>query len=359
MIYVTKTYLPNKEKYKTYVDKIFENGWVTNNGVLVQELEKRLVEYFKVKNVILVANGTLALQIAYQILNIRNIAITTPFSFVATVSSLVANRIKPIFADINPKTFNIEPKNIEKVLTHEVEAIVPVHVFGNPCEIDKIEKISRKNNLKVIYDASHCFGVEYQGKSILKYGDISIISFHATKIFHTIEGGALVTNNDEIADKAKYFRNFGIKNEEEIPYLGINAKMNEFEAAMGLCILDDIDIILENNKRLWNIYKQELGNILELQELNPNLSKFNYSYFPVLFKDEDQLRKVQKALNERHIFPRRYFFPSLDSLIYIEPQQHMPLSRSVSQRILCLPLFYGLSDSWLDIIITTIKKEIR
>ncbi|MDD2780466.1 DegT/DnrJ/EryC1/StrS family aminotransferase [Sulfuricurvum sp.] len=350
MINVTKTYLPNKEKYKKYVDEIYSNGWITNNGPLVQKLEKRLADYLDVKHVVLVSNGTIALEIAYRTLNVKGFAITTPFSFVATTSSLVTNQILPIFADINPNTFNIDPKNIENLITQNTSAIVPVHVFGNACEVEEIEKIAQKHNLKVIYDASHAFGVKYKNKSVLNYGDISTLSFHATKLFHTIEGGALIINDDDLVQKARYLINFGIKNTEEIPELGTNGKMNEFEAAMGLCVLDDMEEIKQNRKIVYEIYARELKGLVDSQQQNENATK-NYSYFSVLFKDEALLKKVQNRLNENNIYPRRYFYPSLDTLNYIEPKQISLNSRDVSRRILCLPMYGELSlDDQMTII---------
>ena len=338
MINVTKAYLPSKEKYQKYVDEIYENGWLTNYGPLTQRLEKRLAEYLGVKNIVLVSNGTSALEIAYRTLELKGVVITTPFSFVATTSSLVINQLSPVFADIDKNTFNLDPKNIEKLITKNTSAILPVHVFGNSCKVEKIDEIADKYNLKLIYDAAHAFDVEYKGNSVLNYGDISTLSFHATKLFHTIEGGALIINNDKLAQKARYLINFGIKNQEEIPYLGTNAKMNEFEAAMGLCILDDIEQIKQKRKMVLDTYKRELRGLVQFQEKNKNATE-NYSYCPVVFKNEGQLLKVQKALNEQKIFPRRYFYPSLDTLEYIEPKQEMKISRDISKRILCLPIY--------------------
>ncbi|TLT01329.1 DegT/DnrJ/EryC1/StrS family aminotransferase [Aliarcobacter cibarius] len=357
MINVTKTYLPNKEKYKKYIDEIYENGWLTNNGPLVQRLEKRLAQYLGVKNIILVSNGTVALEIAYRTLDIKGFAITTPFSFVATTSSLVTNNILPIFADIDPNSFNLDPKNIEKLITPNTSAIVPVHVFGNACEVEEIEQIAKKHKLKVVYDAAHAFDVKYKDKSVLNYGDISTLSFHSTKLFHSIEGGALIINDDELVQKARYLINFGIKNTEEIPHLGTNAKMNEFEAAMGLCVLDDIEEIKEKRKDILEIYRKELKDLVQFQEQNKNATE-NYSYFPVVFENETQLLKVQKALNEKQIFPRRYFYPSLDTLEYIEPKQECKISRDISKRILCLPIYAELTKAEQNSILNIIKQNI-
>ena len=354
MIHVTKTYLPNKEKYKKYIDKIYKNGWITNNGPIVKELEKRLAEYLGVKNIVLVANGTVALEIAYRTLGIKGYAITTPFSFVATTSSLLTNGIKPIFVDIEENTLNIDQNKIEETITQNTSAIVPVHVFGNACDVESIGKIAKKHSLKVIYDAAHAFGVNYKGKSILNYGDISTLSFHATKLFHTIEGGALIINDDELARKARYLINFGIEDVESILCLGTNAKMNEFEAAMGICVLDDIDIILGKREDIFNIYKEELKTYVDFQEKNKNATN-NFSYFPIILKNEKQLKIIQKALNKKFIYPRRYFYPSLDSLSYIEPKQYCFKSRNISSKILCLPVYIELIVEEQMKIIQTIK----
>lgn len=355
MITVTKTYLPNIDKYKKYIDEIYSSGQITNNGQMVKQLEKRLAEYLKVKNIILVANGTVALEIAYRTLELRGFAITTPFSFVATTSSLVTNGLLPIFVDIDPKTLNIDPKKIEEQITLNTSAIVATHVFGNPCDVETIAIIAKKYNLKVVYDGAHTFGVNYKGKNIVNYGDITTLSFHATKLFHTIEGGALIINDDSLVQKARYLINFGIKNQEEIPHLGTNAKMNEFEAAMGLCVLDDIEKIKNNRKNIYEKYQKDLKDLVLFQEENGNVTQ-NYSYSPVILKNEEQLLKVQKALNQKDIFPRRYFYPSLDTLPYIEPKQECLISRDISKRILCLPIYPDLSDDEQSNIITIIKK---
>ena len=355
MINVTKSYLPNIEKYKSYIDEIYKTAWLTNQGPLVQKLEKRLAQYLGVKNIVLVSNGTIALEIAYRALDLKGEVITTPFSFVATTSSLVTNRLTPIFVDIDEKTFNLSPKNIEEKITSKTSAILPVHVFGNACEVEEIEKIAKKSNLKVIYDAAHAFDVKYKDNSLLNYGDISTLSFHATKLFHTIEGGALIINDDELVQKVRYLINFGIKNPQEIPHLGTNAKMNEFEAAMGLCILDDIEDIKTNRKKVVENYKIGLESLVTFQKQNEQANE-NYSYFPIFFKNETQLLKVQNALNDNQIFPRRYFYPSLDTLEYIEPKQECIISRDISKRILCLPIYAELEKGNQDKIIDIIRK---
>jgi len=361
-IHVTETYLPDIQKYQHYVERIFESKIVTNNGVLVHELQEKLEKYLGVKHVLLVSNGTVALQIAYKLLDLKGEVITTPFSFVATTSSLVWGGLKPIFADIDPLSFNMDAKNIEKLITENTSAIVPVHIFGNACEVEAIEEIANRHQLKVIYDAAHAFNVNYKGKSVLNCGDLSILSFHATKLFHTIEGGALILNDDEQYLQAKKMINFGIDADSyggDIEALGINAKMNEFEAAMGLCILDDIDTITEDRKLVYEYYKEKLQEHLQLQKHNPN-AKMNYSYFPVLFDSEESLLKAVSQLNVENIFPRRYFYPSLDTLPYLEKSKTQPVSDDISKRILCLPLYYGLEpmiqSKIVDIILNTLKE---
>jgi len=353
-IQVTKTYLPDVDKYKSYVDRIFSSGWVTNHGALVNLLEDRLRKYLSINNVLLVANGTLALQIAYKTLGLQGAVVTTPFSFVATTSSLVWEGLKPKFADIDPESFCLDPENIEKNISSEVSAILPVHIFGNCCEIDKISAIASRHGLNTVYDASHAFGVRYRERSVFDFGDISIVSFHATKIFHTVEGGALIVPDDHLYEKAKYMRDFGITGPDCVGSLGINAKMNEFEAAMGLCVLDDIEMLLEARKNLYAYYLEKLPSTLKVQKMN-RLCVPNYSYFPVVFSSEGELVKVERTLNSRNIFPRRYFSPSLDTLPYLNGHQKMPVSNAVSKTILCLPLFFGMDFDVVDLVAETIS----
>jgi len=357
MINVTKTYLPNPEKYKSYVDKIFSSGWVTNNGQFVQELEKRLCEHLGVNNLLLVSNGTLALQIAYRALGIANEAITTPFSFVATASSLAWERISPIFADINPHTLNLDPAKIGKLVTPETSAIVPVHVFGNACDVEAIEEIASQYNLKTIYDAAHAFGINYKGKSILNYGDASTLSFHGTKVFHTIEGGAIIFKEKKHLEAARLMINFGIPGYDQIATLGINCKMNEFQAAMGLCVLDDMEFILKERRKIWEKYTNEFSNNNSLVIQNQNeYATQNFSYYPVIFESETVLLKVKNALLEKQISPRRYFYPSLETIPYVVKEQNVPLSASIAPRILCLPIYPDLEDSIQDSIIKIVNK---
>ena len=357
MINVTKTYLPDIDKYKSYIDKIYANGQLTNNGPLVQKLERRLEEYLGVNNVILVANGTLALDVAYRALGLTGDVITTPFSFVATTSSIVSNGLNPLFSDINPRTYNINPDLIEEKITSKTSAIVPVHVFGNACEVESIQQISERHNLKVIYDAAHAFDIKYKNQSVLNYGDISMLSFHATKLFHTIEGGALIIKDDELANKARRLINFGINNTGEIRDLGMNAKMNEFEAAMGLCVLDDINLILEKRKAAYNNYYQALSGLIQLQGQSNNSSS-NYAYFSIVLDSERRLLSIVQKLNKMQIFPRRYFRPSLNKLSYVEQGQACPISENASNRVLCLPLFHSIKERYQNTVINTILETL-
>ncbi|NVO18754.1 MAG: DegT/DnrJ/EryC1/StrS family aminotransferase [Bacteroidetes bacterium] len=358
MINVTKTFLPDKAKYQAYVDQIFASGWLTNNGHLVQQLEKRLEKYLGVQNLVLIANGTLALQVAYKVLfPEKGEVITTPFTFVATSSSLVWEGNIPIYADIEPSTLNIDPFNISKLINRKTKAILPVHVFGNSCNISDIQVLAENSGIKVIYDAAHAFGVKYNEQSILNFGDASILSFHSTKIFHTIEGGAIIFKNKNDYELAKLMINFGIPGYDQISVLGINCKMNEFQAAMGLCVLDEIDTILQGRKVVWTNYRSAFennSNIL-LQQINPSC-EHNYSYFPIILPSERDALIIKEALNEIDIWPRRYFYPSLESLPYLSNLQKMGISSSIAKKILCLPLYENLDYGIQNRIIDTVLK---
>lgn len=350
MIPVTKPYLPDRARLDAYIDRIYDTCWLTNNGPLVKELTERLKEYLGVEHLLLVSNGTLALQIAYRALEIKGTALTTPFSFVATTSSLVWEGIAPKFVDIDSETFCMNPDLIEEAITPDVSAIVPVHVFGNACEVERIDEIAKKRGLKVIYDAAHAFGVKYKNESILDFGDASTLSFHATKLFHTIEGGAIVFKEKEALERAKLLINFGIDGPDSIVGLGINAKMNEFQAAMGLAVLESINHITKTREQAWKYYHNKLKSRFQLQKWNPYATT-NYGYFPVLFQTEDDLIKAQKLLNNNQINPRRYFFPSLDTLPYIH-NPNCTTSETISKRILCLPIYSEIKKDEIDIIIS-------
>lgn len=356
-VYVTKTYLPEFQKYVEKIKVLWEEGIVTNHGKYVQILEQRLKDYLGVKYLVLTANGTLALQLAYKLLGLKGEVITTPFSFVATTSSLVWEGLKPVFADIEPESLTIDPKEIERKITKETSAIVPVHVYGNACNMEQIDSIAKRHNLNVIYDAAHCFGVRYKGESILNYGDISVLSFHATKLFHTIEGGAIVLNDEKLYKRAKQMTNFGYEG-GEIRCLGINAKMNEFEAAMGLCLLEDIDDVIGRRKQIWEFYYNALHGYVRFPKWNVSGTK-NYSYFPVIFDNEKQLLKVIDALNAKNVYPRRYFYPSLGELTYASNGLIAPVASHVAQRVLCLPLYESIGENNVKLIAGQVRNALE
>ncbi len=354
-INVTKTWLPDRRRLEEYIKRIYDSGQVTNNGPLLQELTRRLEDYLGVDNLLLVANGTLALQIAYRAVNIRGEAVTTPFSFPATVSSLAWENIRPRYADIEANTFCLDPARIEKQITPNTAGIVPVHVFGNACDTEAIEKTARKHNLKIVYDAAHAFAVNYQNQSLLNYGHAATLSFHATKLFHTMEGGAIIFKQKEHLERAQRMINFGISGPEEIAELGINAKMNEFQAAMGLCVLDDIDEIIERRRQAWIKYHESLSGRLDIPEWRADNN--NCAYFPVLFENPETLKIVQYRLNEMNIFPRRYFYPSLNTVEALSPEKcKMEISENIADRILCLPLSAELASEDQDRIIECIAS---
>ncbi|PAF51520.1 DegT/DnrJ/EryC1/StrS family aminotransferase [Helicobacter sp. 13S00477-4] len=356
-INVNKPYLPDIKKYHQYLDSIWKNHHLTNFGPLSTLLEEKLCEYLKIPHILFVTNGTIALQIAYKLIGLKatDEVITTPFSFVATSSTLSWEGLKAKFCDIDKKTFCIDSKKIASKINQKTKAILPVHVFGNACEVEEIEKIAKTHQLKIIYDAAHAFGVNYKEKNILNYGDISTLSFHATKLFHTIEGGGIVCQDWAMISQAKEIINFGLKN--SLPYtLGINAKNSEFHAAMGLCILEEMDFILQERQRIWDYYYSNLKDHFSFQKQNQN-SNNNHHYFPILFENETILLKTLHALNNQNIFPRRYFYPSLDTLPFLKNNE-CPISRDIANRILCLPIYIGLDKNTQDKIIKELKSNL-
>ena len=355
MIPVTKTFFPPLQEYYLYLKRIWENEWLTNRGELVLELEAKLKDHLKIDSLTLTTNGTLPLQIALKVLANGGEVITTPFSYVATTAAIVWENCTPVFVDIHPEYLTIDETKIEAAITDKTTAILATHVFGNPCNVKEIEKIAIKYDLKVIYDAAHCFGVKYEEKSIFGYGDVSTSSFHATKIFHTGEGGALISNNDEISEKLFYSHNFGHNGPLDFHGVGINAKMSELQAAMGLTVFHYLDVIFDNRKTVVDYYDK----FLDFSKLNKMKIRehtvWNYSYYPVIFKNEEVLLKIQSLLNQQDIFPRRYFYPSLNTLNYVKPSQHK-ISEQVAKSILCLPLFVGLKERTLKKIVDIINS---
>jgi dTDP-4-amino-4,6-dideoxygalactose transaminase len=353
MINVTKTFLPLQSEYQAILKRAWDTGWITNRGVLVNELESKLKEYLSVSNVLTMTNGTLPLHIAIKALQLKGEIITTPFSYVATTSSIVWEGCIPVFVDIHPEYLTIDETKIEAAITSKTTGILVTHVFGNPCDVDAIRKIADKYQLKVVYDAAHCFGVKYKGESVFNYGDVSTCSFHATKLFHTGEGGALFCKPG-FKEKMFHFHNFGHLNKESFATIGTNAKMSEPQAAMGLAILPYMETIFSSRKEIVKHYETALGDFpVKRLKIRPE-TQWNYSYYPVIFKDEVQLLRVKSALESEQIFTRRYFYPSLNKLPYVSSKP-LPIAESISNSVLCLPLFVGLKKTDIDKIIKLIK----
>ena len=339
-IFVTKTFLPPIEEYEKYLETIWESGQLTNQGLLLKEFEGKIAEYLGVKNnnFHFITNGTLALQLSLRALDIEGEVITTPFSYVATTSAILWEKCEPIYVDIDPETLCIDPNKIEQAITEKTKAILAVHVFGNPCDIDAIEKIAQKHKIKVIYDGAHAFGAEYKSQPLLTYGDISICSFHSTKLFHTIEGGCIILNSDSINKNVDLLKRFG-HYEDKHYSLGINAKASEFQAAMGLCNFKYINEIIEKRGKIIDVYDRLLKDYFMRPKLRIG-AKYNNSYYPIIFKNEESLQAALKKLSDENIFPRRYFYPSLNTLPYLKgKKQSCPISEDISRRTLCLPLY--------------------
>lgn len=357
MINVTKTFLPTIEAYQSYLNRAWEKVWLTNRGELTLELEHKIKETYKINTIIITNNGTIPLQIALKLLGNQGEIITTPFSYVATTSAIIWENCKPVFVDIHPEYLSIDETKIEAAITPKTTAILATHVFGNPCHVEAIEKIAKKHNLSVIYDAAHCFGVTYNNNSIFNFGDVSTCSFHATKIFHTGEGGAMFCNDENLYHKLYYSHNFGHNGPLDFHGLGINAKISELQSAMGLAVFDNLDHIFNERKKVVDFYLKNLDfTSLSTMKIREN-TQWNYSYFPVIFNSEEELLKVQQQLNEAEIFPRRYFYPSLNKIDFVNGET-MPISESIASRIICLPLYVGLEEENLKKISTIINSVI-
>lgn len=357
MIPVTKTFLPPQDEYQAILKRAWDKQWITNRGELVGELEEKLKDHLGVQHLTITTNGTLPLQIAIKALGLTGEIITTPFSYVATTSSIVWEGCTPVFVDIHPEYLTIDESKIEEAITPETSAILATHVFGNPCNVEAIETIARKHNLKIIYDAAHCFGVKYKGKSIFEYGDVSTCSFHATKIFHTGEGGAMFTNDTELYDRLYYHHNFGHNGPLDFHGLGINAKISELQAAMGLALLPYMEEIFSKRKEQVQAYLTGLAGTPVKSITLRQGTDWNYSYFPVILPDTTSLQRVHDALLSSDIIPRRYFFPSLNNLVYTG-NAPMPVSDSVSSRVLCLPLYFDLKQSEIEAIVKIVRANV-
>jgi len=355
-IYVTKSFMPPLNEYNRYIENAFNGGVLTNQGPNVQELQKKLATYLNVSNFHYLTNGTVALQLALAALDINDgEIITTPFSYVATTSSILWQRCKPVFVDIEPNNFTIDPAKIQAAITPKTRAIMGVHVFGYACDVDKIQQIADANNLKVIYDGAHAFGARYKGKSLLSYGDVSTCSFHATKLFHTVEGGACIVKDQTTSDKMEMQKRFGHQGDDHY-CLGINAKQSEFHAAMGLANFPYIEHIITDRKRVCETYDALLNGCVSRPRPQDHL-EYNYAYYPVVFKNETELLHVFAALNAADIFPRRYFYPSLNKLPYVQAAR-CPVSEDIASRIACLPLYVGLENSNIEKIANIIKANV-
>ncbi len=363
-IFVTKPFLPPIEEYTEGLKEIWNNQWLTNRGPLLKRYEKILSDYFDAKNVCLFNNGTLALQIGLQGMGISGEVITTPFTFVATSHALYWNKIRPIFVDIEPDHYTIDPKAVEAAITPWTTAILAVHVYGYPCQLDALADIARRHKLRLIYDAAHAFGVTVDGKSICHYGDMSMFSFHATKLYHSIEGGMLTFREDGLKTTFDYLKNFGFKNETEVVMPGTNAKMNEFQALMGMQILKHLDGIIERSRKIDTIYREQLKDIPGIKFPTPQPSdvSYNYAYEPVeVIKNEFGISRdaLYNKLKEYNVYCRRYFSPLIcDYACYQSVAVKDPLfvARNVTKRILTLPIYDTLSISEVNAICDVIKE---
>lgn len=365
-VYVTQPVLPPLEEFTEYLKSIWENKILTNNGPFHQQLEKELAEYLGVKYISLFSNGTLALVTALQALKITGEVITTPFSFVATTHALWWNNIKPVFVDIEPQTFNLDPIKVEAAITPQTTAILPVHVYGNPCQIDQLQRIADTYGLKLIYDAAHAFGVKVNGNSVLNFGDLSIMSFHATKVYHTIEGGAIICHDEATKKRIDNLKNFGFVNEVTVVAPGINAKMNEVQAAMGLLQLKYVDAAIQKRKQITILYRQKLKEISGIKVLNdmPNV-EHGYSYFPILIDAEEYgltRDEVYEKLKENNIYGRRYFYPLISQFptyrgLQSSSAENLPIAEEVAQKVLCLPIFPDLPLDTVEFICSLVYNR--
>jgi len=354
MIHVTKPFLPPIEEYIKKLKGVYERNWLTNDGPLVRELEFKLSKRLGVEHLLFVSNGTIAIQIAIKALGLKGKIITTPFSYIATSSSILWEGCEPVYVDIAPGDFNIDASKIEAAITPDVSGIIATHCFGIPCDVEAIEAIAKRHNLKVIYDAAHAFGTKVNGRSIFEFGDINTCSFHATKLFHTVEGGSISTRDAELARRIPYLRNFGHDGPEKFNGVGINGKNSELHAAMGLVNLDYVDSILEKRRQAVELYCKHLDpNHVEL----PPVDKlgWNCSYMPVVFKSEKVALQVKEGLEMKAVFPRRYFYPSLDS-IFEHTKTSCTNSSKIAKSILCLPLFSGITEDEILLVVNEISS---
>lgn len=346
------------EEYTELLKGVWERGILTHNGPLVQQFERDICEKLELKNFIAVSNGTIAIQMAIKALELKGEIITTPFTWVATISAIKWEGCTPIFCDIDPETLNMDPTKIEALITDRTVAIMPVHVFGNPCDVEAIDEIAKKHNLKVIYDGAHAIGSTFNGKSLLEYGDITATSLHATKLLNTAEGGGCITQNIELFEKLKRIRFFGHNDAKDIVEDGFNGKMTEVHAALGIANLKYYNEVLADRKHKYKLYKEALFSVPDLKFQVFKHGEPNYSYFPVVFKDEETLLKAEVKLDEHNIYPRRYFYPSVNTFSKVVEHQGCPISEDVAQKIMCLPLYFKLSEEVIICIVNLIKEAV-
>lgn len=356
MIPVTKPFLPPQQVYQHYLDGIWKRNWLTNMGPLASDLELRLKDTLKVNHLLFVTNGTVALQMAIKALDLKGEIITTPFSFVATTSAIVWEHCTPVFVDIDEHSLNIDADKIEEAITPNTTAILATHVYGNPCDVEKIEAIAKKHQLKVIYDAAHAFGVEINGKSIFEYGDISTCSLHSTKLYHSVEGGLVVTKDAGLLKKLAYMRNFGFDGPESFAELGINGKNSEYHAAMGLANLKYLEAIHQKRKELTERYDEKLKKLKARRPIWNAASENNFAYYPLVFDSEELMLQCIELLKLNEIFTRRYFYPSLATSLPYVKSQDLPITNDIAQRVLCLPLYYDLTLEEVDLICRLILR---
>lgn len=349
MIPVTKPFLPPLATYQAYIERVWQRNWLTNNGPLVSELEMSLKEELGVDHILFMSNGTIAIQIAIKALGLSGEIITTPFSYVATTSSIVWEGCTPVFVDIDEQSLNIDPTQIEAAITERTSAILATHVYGNPCEVEAIQKIADRHGLRVIYDAAHCFGTTYDDRSVLTYGDVSTISFHATKLFHTTEGGAVVTKEPNLLQRMAYMRGFGHDGPDKYNGVGINGKNSELHAAMGLCNLPFAKEIIAKRKSDHARYDYWFSGKGLRKPVVTAKATSNCAYYPVIFPTEEQCVRVFEKLKGHQVFARRYFYPSLSELDYVKAQP-VPVTTDIAARVLCLPLYYQITEEEIDLV---------
>lgn len=364
-IYVTSPLLPSLEDFTFLLKEIWESKMLTNNGNFHQKLEEELAKYLKVPYLSLFTNGTLPLITALQAMKITGEVITTPFSFVATTHSLWWNGIKPVFVDIEPETCNLDPSKIEAAITPRTTAIMPVHVYGKPCKTKEIQEIANKYGLKVIYDAAHAFGVEINGESILNFGDMATLSFHATKVYNTLEGGALVVHDEQTKKRIDYLKNFGFASETEVVAPGINSKVDEVRAAYGLLNLKQVDHAINSRRKVAIRYRDELQGVKGITFFNdiPGV-RHNYSYFPIFINAEEYgmtRDELYFKMKEHNVFGRRYFYPLISTFstyrgLDSANPDNLPIATQMSNNVICLPMHHALSENEVEYILQIIKK---